>query len=305
MDVQSKLYSDPGHPVFNAIVGRYANRMSHGTFTIPDDVIGSKTFQVPTNDFNGRHTLHGGNCGWDRKTWTVHQKSGTSVTFQHIDTAEEGFPGVVTAFTTYSVENGGTLKTTIHATASEKTPIMLTQHIYWNLDAFQESSDILAHGLYIDSSQVIAVDDDAIPTGILANIEGTPFDFRTEQAIGGRWEETAGLCGQDHQGYNTCYILPDRPKGKFNISLSSKTSGIKLDISTNQKAVIVYTSFWMDTPRKDIHGGPLTKYGKHSAIAIEQQGWVDAINRPEWGVDQIYHPGRDYDWSSTYKFSSI
>ena len=97
---------------------------------------------------------------------------------------------------THSVESGGVLRTSVHARATEKTPIMLTQHIYWNLDAFQQgSSDVLDHKLHVDASRVVAVDGDAIPTGEFIDVEGTPFDFREARAIGARWGETVGLCG--------------------------------------------------------------------------------------------------------------
>ena len=86
------------------------------------------------------------------------------------------------------------MKTTVHATATELTPIMLTQHIYWNLDAFQGSEDILGHHLHVDASRVVAVDGDAIPTGEFIDVAGTPFDFRTPERIDFRWNETVGLC---------------------------------------------------------------------------------------------------------------
>ena len=96
---------------------------------------------------------------------------------------------------THTVESGGVLKTSVHASATEKTPIMLTQHIYWNLDAFQGSDNILNHKLHVDGSKVVAVDGDAIPTGEFIDVEGTPYDFSETQAIGARWNDTVGLCG--------------------------------------------------------------------------------------------------------------
>ncbi|KAJ7260103.1 galactose mutarotase-like protein [Mycena rebaudengoi] len=309
-DDNSKLLTDPAHPVFNPIVGRYANRIKNGTFSIPITKLpqpnGPNVYHIPTNDHNGADTLHGGIFGWDRRNWTIVAKTATSVTYKHFDPADEGFPGNVTAFATHTVSNGGILKTTVHATATEKTPIMLTQHIYWNLDAFQDGvNDILSHHLRVDSSRVVDVDGDAIPTGAFLSAPHTPLDFRVEQQIGARWNDTFGICGPGCQGYDNCWIY-DRPEdARVGTSLWSDLSGIKVDISTNQPAVQVYTSFWLDTPRKLVHGGPSLNYSRWSAVAIEQQGYIDAINTPEWGVDQIYHPGRDYDWSTTYKFSTV
>ncbi|KAM5537708.1 hypothetical protein V8D89_008621 [Ganoderma adspersum] len=319
-DDNTKLLTDPAHPVFNPIVGRYANRIKNGTFSIPitkdPQPDAPNVYHIPTNDHDGQDTLHGGIYGWDRRNWTVLARTETSVTYHHLDAADEGFPGDVEATVTHSVENGGTLRTSVHATATEKTPIMLTQHIYWNLDAFQGSDDVLAHKLHVDASRVVAVDGDAIPTGDLIDVGGTPFDFRRTQAIGARWSDTVGLCGGGCQGYDNCWIYDHSEQAEPGVSLWSDLSGIRfvpesssapppLDVTTDNPAVQVYTGFWLDTPRKAVHGGPAVNYTKWSAVAIEQEGYIDAINTPEWGVDQIYYPGKDYEWESVYKFSTV
>ncbi|KAH8801236.1 galactose mutarotase-like protein [Flagelloscypha sp. PMI_526] len=318
-DDNSQLMTDPNHPVFSPIVGRYANRIKNGTFSIPisanPDPNAPNTYHIPTNDHDGQDTLHGGILGWDRRNWTIVAKTPTSVTYKHIDPADEGFPGTVTAYATHTVSNGGTLTTKVHCEASELTPIMLTQHIYWNLDAFLSSTGVpvtveadrtmLNHTLKLDSSRVIEVDDLAIPTGTLINVTGTPFDFRKATQIGARWADTVDLCGSGCQGYDHDFVYDQDEQKKTGTTLWSDRSGIKVDISTNQPAVQVYTSFWMNQPAKKIHGGPALNYSRWSAVAIEQQGWIAAINTPQWGIDQIYGPDRDFDWSSTYKFSTI
>ncbi|KNZ77615.1 Aldose 1-epimerase, partial [Termitomyces sp. J132] len=306
-DDNTRLLTDPDHPVFNPIVGRYANRIKNGTFSIPitkdPQPDGPNVYHIPLN--SGEVTLHGGIYGWDRRNWTIVSKTQTSVTYKHIDAADEGFPGNVTAYATHTVSDGGILKTEVYATATQETPIMLTQHIYWNLDAFQDGvNDILGHHLQVDSSKVIAVDSNAIPTGDFIQVEGTPFDFTKEQEIGARWNDTVNLCGSGCQGYDHAWVYDNDESNRIGSSLWSDISGIRVDISTDQPAVQVYTSFGLNTPRKTVHGGPSLTYDRWSAIAIEQEGYLDAINTPEWGVDQIYHPGRDYKWSSTYKFST-
>ena len=109
---------------------------------------------------------------------------------------------------THTVENGGILKTSIRATATKKTPIMLTQHIYWNLDAFQGSDNILKHKLRVDSSRVVAVDGDAIPTGDFINVTDTPFDFRTVKSIDWDWDATPNLCGGGPSDARNVPLLP-------------------------------------------------------------------------------------------------
>ena len=150
---------------------------------------------------------------------------------------------------THTVENGGILlKTSIHARPSEKTPIMLTQHIYWNLDAFQGSDTILAHTLRVAASRVVAVDGDALPTGDFVDVAGTPFDFREPKPIDWRWDETAGLCGGGWSccasraastdlsslstrsgcgGYDNCWIYDGPHDETPGVSLWSDLSGIR------------------------------------------------------------------------------
>ncbi|TFK23498.1 galactose-1-epimerase [Coprinopsis marcescibilis] len=323
-DDPSMLWSDPAHPVFSAIVGRtvrpffvstlrYQSRSCIGTFSIPiskDPKPPADIYTIPTNDHDGQVTLHGGLTGWDRRNWTVVDRSPTSVTYRHVDEGHEGFPGTVTAYATHTVSNGGVLKTVVRARATRKTPIMVTQHVYWNLDAFQDGvHDTLGHTLQIDSSQIIDLDGNAIPTGDFIDVrKNTIFDFRQPKVVGGRWNETKGLCGGECQGYDHCWVY-DKLKGasykRAGTSLWSQKSGIRLDMATNQDAVQVYSAYWMNTSRKEAHGGPDLKYGKWSGIAIEQQGHVAAINTPEWGIDHIYGPDRPYEWSTTYKFSTL
>ncbi|KAI0048896.1 galactose mutarotase-like protein [Auriscalpium vulgare] len=314
-DDNTKIYTDYGHPVFNSVVGRYANRIKNGTFTIPisnDPPADSPgTFHIPTNDNKGADTIHGGIYGWDRRNWTLVSSSPMSVTYQHIDNADEGFPGTVVAFVTHSVESGQ-LKTEIHASASESTPIMLTQHVYWNLDAFRtqtgswNDSNILAHTLRIASSRTLRTDSFNVPTGdIVAAEAGDVMDFRVPRRIDARWDAVNGVCGPGCQGYDDCWIYDEPITGSPRLSLWSDVSGIRLDVISDSPATQVYTSNGLSVPRKAVHGGPGLLYGPHAAVAIEQEGWVDAIHNPQWGQDQIYGPGRDFVWSTTYKFSLV
>ncbi|KAI0044790.1 galactose mutarotase-like protein [Auriscalpium vulgare] len=313
-DDPSQLLADPAHPVFNAIVGRYANRIKNGTFSIPitrdPPADGPGVYHIPTNDHDGQDTLHGGIYGWDRRNWTLVSKTASSVTYHHLDAADEGFPGNVSAFVTHSVASGQ-LHTQVHATATEKTPIMLTQHIYWNLDGFQtntsnwNTSDVLNYTLHVDASRYIATDSNGVPTGPILAVQGTPLDFLAPQQIGARWADAVDVCGPGCQGYDNCWIYDKSEQTTPGVSLSSDFSGIRVDITSDSPAVQVYTGNYLGTPRKAVHGGPTLTYNPHSAVAIEQQGWIDAINNPEWGIDQIYEPGRDFTWSTTYKFSTF
>ncbi|KAJ3571129.1 hypothetical protein NP233_g3966 [Leucocoprinus birnbaumii] len=307
-DDNSKLLTDPDHPVFNAIVGRYANRIKNGTFSIPitkdAQPPGPNVYTIPTNDHDGQVTLHSSIYGWDRKNWTIVARTPSSVTYKYLDDPGAGFPGAVTAYATHEVSNGGILKSSVKAYATEKTPIMVTQHVYWNLDAFQNGVDnALEHHLKVDASKVVHLDGNAIPDGDFINVNGTLFDFRKGKQVGENWNETQNMCGTGCQGFDHCWIYDNNESKRTGTSLWSDNSGIRVDISTNQPAVQVYTAYWLNTPRKEVHGGPSLVYGPWAAVALEQQGYVDAINTPEWGEDQIYGPDRDFEWSVTYKFS--
>ncbi|CAE6509872.1 unnamed protein product [Rhizoctonia solani] len=300
--------TDPSHPCMNSIVGRYANRIKNGTFSIPisknPDPDSPNTYHIFRNGADSAYTLHGGEIGWDRRNWTLVGSTPSSLTFQHLDPADEGFPGNVSAKVTYTLSAGGKYDAVVTATATEKTPIMVTAHVYWNLDAFQETSNIFNHSLRIASSKYIQGNDYLIPTGNFTPVQGTALDFRQERSIGSKWNDSIGYGGcADCYGYDTPYIY-DAPDAKVpTVSLYSANSGIRLDIATNQPVVQIYTGNWLAIPRKKVHGGPDLQYESFSAVAIEPEGYVDAINNPAWGVDQIYYPGRDLKWATTYQFS--
>ncbi|GAB1525997.1 hypothetical protein RhiTH_009163 [Rhizoctonia solani] len=284
--------TDPGHPVLNSVVGRYANRIKNGTFSVPisknPDPNSPNTYHIFRNGPDSAYTLHGGEIGWDRRNWTLVSSTPSSLTFQHFDPADEGFPGDVTAKVVYRLSPGGKYDAVVTATATQKTPIMVTTHVYWNLDAFQETSNIFNHSLRIDSSKYIQGNMYLIPTGNLTSVQGTALDFRKERSLGSQWDRSIGYGGcSDCYGYDTPYIY-DKPESKTpNLSLYSPNSGIRLDVTTNQPVVQIYTGNWLAMPRKKVHGGPSLQYEKFSAVAIEPEGYVDAINNPAWGVDQI------------------
>ncbi|QRW05796.1 galactose mutarotase-like protein [Ceratobasidium sp. AG-Ba] len=295
--------TDPMHPVFNSIVGRYANRIKNAYLSQESE----SKLPRHLNDHDGLATIHGGKVGWDRRNWTFSGSSGSSITFTHLDPGDENFPGNVTAKVTYHVSHGGKFDISVVATATEKTPIMTTSHIYWNLDAFQDGNkDIFGHRLRIAASRTLEEDSISIPTGNFTQVKGTALDFRKEMAVGARWNQTVGYGGCPVCiGYDLPWIFDKSNRNAPDVSLYSPTSGIKqvlfmcmkeaftdiealrLEITTNQPAVQIFSGNWLQIPRKVVHGGPLMIYDQYSAIAIEPEGYLDAINNPEWGVDQI------------------
>ncbi|KAG7096790.1 hypothetical protein E1B28_004200 [Marasmius oreades] len=304
--------AESGTLYFGPIVGRYANRIRNGKFTIPisKNASGSgKQFQVPKNTNNGSDTLHGGFDGYNTRTWEILARSTNSVTFTLVDPdGKEGFPGFVFNTATYTLEHDSNFKISLRAWATEKTPIMLSGHHFWNLEAYQESEDLLSHFVQFNSSRFVATDGKLIPTGELTSVENTPLDFRKAKSIGGSINDTAvaEYCGTGCVGFDNCWVYDNVEKTPI-FSVWSTNSGIKLDITTNQPALQIYTCNGLDgtIPRKKEQGGPEATYGKHSCLVIEQESIIDAINNPEFGVNQIFGPERRYEWEAVYRFSRL
>ncbi|KAJ7765020.1 galactose mutarotase-like domain-containing protein [Mycena maculata] len=305
-----------GHPYFGPIVGRYANRIRNGTFTIPisKDASGpGKKYQITENENNGTDTLHGGIIGYDQRPWTIVKQSSNSVTFSLLDpNGDQGFPGTVTTTVEYTLESKATWKISMQSVAEALTPIMLSGHHYWNLEAYQETQDLSGHFAQFDASRIIATDGALIPNGNLTPTAGTPLDFSKAKSLGAAINATAGdqFCGTDCIGFDNCWIYDDNNEKDPVFSLWSVNSGIKLEVTTNQPALQVYTCNGifnpdLPIPRKVDQGGPDTVYADHSCLVVEQESWIDAINNPNFGINQIYGPGRTFNWESSYVFSVL
>ncbi|KAG6833900.1 hypothetical protein H0H87_007911 [Tephrocybe sp. NHM501043] len=183
---------------------------------------------------------------------------------------------------------------------------MLSGHHYWNLEAYQETQDLVGHHAQFQASKFVTTDGDLIPSGQLSDVTGTPMDFRKAKSIGGDINATASgaFCGTDCVGFDNCWVLDKNDFKKPVFSVWSVNSGIKLDIITNQPAIQVYSCNGIfnpevPIPRKKDQGGPSTVYENHSCMVIESESIIDAINNPEFGVDQIYGPRRPYNWEAT------
>jgi len=303
-------------PYFGPVVGRYANRIRNGTFTIPisKDASGNGTkSHVPENENNGTDVLHGGTVGFDRHNWTLAEHKSNSVTFTYLSpNGSEGFPGNVHTTVTYTLEDKATWDITIKATADEKTPILLSCHHYWNFEAYQETQDLSGHYAQFDASKVVAATGLLIPNGSYIEVEGTPLDFRKAKSIGKAVNESVGdnYCGTGCTGFDNCFVYDDNKGEKPIFSMWSVNSGIKLEVTTDQPALQLYTcdgiyNATLPIPRKMDQGGPEYHYQDHSCVVLEQESIIDAINNPSYGVNQIYGPGRDYDWHSKYVFSVV
>ncbi|CAE6369506.1 unnamed protein product [Rhizoctonia solani] len=292
-DKKSLYASDPSHPFFGGIVGRYANRIKNGTFSIPvtKNATGPDVYTIPTNENGGLDTLHGGLVGYDRRNWGPMNLSKSSVTYHLIDPdGTQGFPGTVQALVTYTLMKQAKWKIEMFANSTKKTPILLSSHVYWNLEAYQETQSLADHELQIEASRVIATDGILVPTGELTNVTGTYFDFRNETRLGDVIDKAVGYCGTGCTGLDNAWIYDRSAEKTPAFSLYSPNSGIKMSVTTDQPALQVYTCNGIANngdgknvtiPRKKAHGGPKKYYPNHSCAVIEQEGWIGGINNPD------------------------
>jgi aldose 1-epimerase len=320
--------TEPVHPYFGPVVGRYANRIKNGTFEV-----GGQTYHTPLNE-NDIDTLHGGTDGFDRRSWKIEHLNASSITFTlHDPAGNQGFPHEVNVTAIYTLQNDATWDARMYAKSSGKTPVMLSAHNYWNLDpqglVNLTASDrpVLDYVLHLPyANNYIAGDTILIPTGEVPSVSGTGLDFTSPTPFSQNFNQTKGICGLGCTGWDTCWVMKDgHPENKPVLTMSSPASGIQLAMYTNQAAIQVYTSSGLANPanglipRKRVHGGQAENlegaedgvakkyYENYSAVVIEAEDWIDGINNPQWGRKeyQVLNENETYDWHATYVFSTV
>ena len=298
--------TETAHTYFGAVVGRYANRIKNGTFTI-DGV----TSHIPENEHVGEDTLHGGFIGYDQQNWTVVSQQSDSITFAFYDQAYSGFPGDVMNYATYTLgaSAAGAPRWTTRLVSIPfncPTPIMLSNHVYWNLGASVNTAakSILNNTLHMPyAARYIQIDGIEVPNGTIAVTQGTPLDFTSPTLIGANINDTVNGCGTGCTGYDNAFIL-DRPRYSAPedpdltvLTMSSPETGIQLDVQTNQQSLQIYTCDNLNgtivakaDQQHGTNGSAPTTYGQFGCVVIETQQWIDGINNPQWGQDlyQIY-----------------
>jgi aldose 1-epimerase len=280
---------------FGAIIGRYANRIAHGRFTL-----GGVSYTLPKND--GENELHGGTKGFNKRIWTAKEISSSEgpaleLTYYSKD-AEEGYPGNLTAKVIYTLTAKNELKIEYQATTDKETVVNLTNHSYFNL-AGQGNGDILGHRLIIHAQEFSPVDSTLIPAGDMRRVHATPFDFSQPEAIGAR-------INQDDQqlkfgrGYDHNWIL--NSKGEHPLSLAAEVyepdSGRAMEVWTTEPGVQFYSGNFLDGTA---HGKEGKVYGHRSAFCLETQHFPDSPNHPAF-PSTVLKPGRRFHSTTVYKF---
>ena len=269
---------------FGAVVGRYGNRIAKGRFTLD-----GKTYTLATN--NGPNHLHGGVRGFDKVVWKADPPTAgaASVTLRYTSPdGEEGYPGTLAARVTYTLSDRDELTFEYSATTDKATPVNLTQHSYFNLGA--PGSDILGHELTLEADRFTPVDATLIPTGQLAPVSGTPFDFRKPTAIGAR------IAQDDEQlrrggGYDHNFVLSRAGEGLRRAGLlADPGTGRTMEILTTEPGVQFYSGNFLDGTIKG-KGGVVYKH--RSGLCLETQHFPDSPNQPSF-PSTILRPGKEY-----------
>ncbi|OQP63976.1 galactose mutarotase [Niastella vici] len=274
------------------VVGRYANRISHGTFNL-----NGKTYQLTVND-RPNH-LHGGWNGFSRKVWkltgTVENENECGVEFAYASPdGEEGYPGNVQVTVKYILNNDNQLHIVYRATTDKSTPVNLTNHSYFNLTGF-EKRDILDHYLQIVADEYTEKSAGNTPTGALASVYNTALNFTNPRLIGSHINCFPGDMGYDHN-----FILSHRATKKIIKAavLSEGTTGRMLTVYTNKPAIQLYTANHWDGA---IIGKQGVAYQKHGGVALETQCWPDSVNHRNF-PNTILHPGEEYTATTLFEF---
>jgi aldose 1-epimerase len=282
---------------FGATVGRYANRIALGRFSLD-----GRTHTMARTD--PPNTLHGGRRGFDKRVWQIAHLTGTSVTFRRTSPdGEEGFPGALTADATYALAPDGTLTLSYEATTDAPTVLNLTNHSYFNLAGEASGVSALDHIVTIEADEVTEVDEGLIPTGAFLRVAGSPFDFRDPTPIAARLRDGRNPQLVLGRGYDHNMILrggvTEAPRPA--VRVHDPRSGRVLDIATTEPGVQFYSGNFLDATKVGKAG---RIYRQGDGVAFETQHFPDSPNHPHFPTTRL-DPGQTYRSTTVWRFSTV
>ena len=282
---------------FGAAIGRYANRINKGQITVD-----GKTIQLPQNNYG--HCLHGGPTGWQYQVYDGRQLNDSTLQMTLLSPdGDNNFPGAVTATVTYTLTHDNAIDIRYEATTTKKTVINMTNHSYFNLNG-DPSHDGENQMLYINADRYTPADTTYMTTGEELSVAGTPMDFRhftvlSKDINNQQFDMTRNANGFDH---NWCLNTWHKGKGNDKVvaaALYSPTTGIRLDVYTDEPGIQIYTGNFLNASFTAKHG---LRYPRHASVCLETQHYPDSPNKPQWASPWL-EPGQKYTSHCRYQFS--
>ncbi len=279
---------------FGASIGRYANRIGQGRFTLD-----GKEYDLPKNNFG--HCLHGGPNGWQYKLYEVVEADDSHLVLaMHSPDGDEGFPGTVEATVTYRLTDDNALAIDYEAVSDAPTVINLTNHSYFNLSG-DPSTSVCGDWLQIEADAFTPVDSTFMTTGEILPVEGTPMDFRTAKRIGTEIDRYDYEQLKNGNGYDHNWVLSTAGDlTRKAAELRNDATGIVLELYTDEPGVQVYTGNFLDGT---VTGKRGVVYNQRAAVCLETQHYPDSPNKPAW-PSVVLRPGETYRSHCIYRFTT-
>ena len=280
---------------FGAAIGRYANRINQGKIVIDGD-----TIQLPQNNFG--HCLHGGPSGWQYKVYEANQlNDSTLVLTMDSPDGDNNFPGNVKAEVTYTLLSDNAIDIVYKATTDKTTVINMTNHSYFNLNG-DPNEPITNNILTVNAARYTPVDSTYMTTGEIVEVKDTPMDFTVAKVVGEDIDKFDFVQLKNGNGYDHNWVLDAAgDDSQVAATLLSPSTGIQLDVYTNEPGIQVYSGNFLDGTQTGKHG---IVYNQRTGICLETQKYPDTPNKPEW-PSALLKPGETYNSHCVFKFSTV